>query len=120
MVNHRSFRMGEEIKRELSRLIHEEMKDPRLKGLISITHVDVTNDLGYARIYVSIMAEPADQSMTLQVLQKASGFLRSELAKTLATYQTPELIFKLDASIEYGARINRILEDINQQKGENK
>ncbi len=50
------------------------MKDPRLKGLISITHVDVTNDLGYARIYVSIMAEPADQSMTLQVLQKASGF----------------------------------------------
>lgn len=118
MANLRSCRIGEEIKKEMSRLIHEDMKDPRIKGLISITHVEVTNDLSYARVYVSIMATPEEQVTTLRVLKNASGYFRSELAKVLSTYITPEIVFKHDESLEYGARINRILEGINQEKGE--
>jgi ribosome-binding factor A len=118
MPNLRSCRIGEEIKRDLARLIHEDMKDPRIKGLISITHVEVTNDLRYARVYVSIMAPPEEQATTLRVLKNASGYFRSELAKTLSTHLTPELVFKHDVSLEYGARINRILAGINKEKGE--
>lgn len=118
MANLRNSRVGEEIKRELSRMILEEMKDPRVKGLISITHVEVTNDLRYARVYVSIMAAPEEQKTTLHVLEKAGGYFRSELAKVLATRITPELIFKQDVSLEYGAKINNILAGINKNKGE--
>lgn len=118
MANLRNSRIGEEIKRELSRMILKEMKDPRVKGLISITHVEVTNDLRYARVYVSIMASPEEQETTLRVLEKASGYFRSELAKILATRVTPELIFKHDVSLEYGAKIEKILAGINKEKGE--
>lgn len=118
MSSLRSCRVGEEIKRELARMMHEEMKDPRVKGLISITHVDVTNDLRYARVYVSIMANPDEQATTLRVLENASGYFRSELAKILSTRITPELIFKRDESLEYGARINQILAGFNQEEGE--
>ena len=118
MTKLRSNRMAGEIKREMSRLIREDMKDPRIKGLISVTHVDVTNDLSYARVYVSIMATPQEQEITLQVLKKASGYFLSELAKVLTTYNTPETVFKHDETLEYGAKINRILAEINREKGE--
>ena len=118
MSNLRNSRIGEEIKRELSRMIREEMKDPRVRGLISITHVDVTNDLRYAKVFVSIMANPEEQATNMQVLEKARGYFRSELAKILTTRITPELIFKQDVSLEYGAKIEQIIEGINKDKGE--
>jgi len=118
MSNLRNSRIGEEIKRELSRMIREEMKDPRVRGIISITHVDVTNDLRYAKVYVSIMANQEEQTTNMQVLEKARGYFRSELAKTLTTRITPELIFNQDVSLEYGAKIEHILEDIKKDKGE--
>jgi ribosome-binding factor A len=118
MPNHRISKVGEEIKRELSKMILEEMKDPRVKGLISITYVEVTNDLRYAKVYISIMANAEERAVTLQALEKASGYLRSELAKKIKIRYTPELIFKVDDSIEYGAKINKILAAINQKEGE--
>jgi len=118
MANLRDSRVGEEIKRELSLMIQAKMKDPRIKGLISITNVEVTKDIRYAKVYVSIMATPEEQKITLQVLEKASGFFRSELAKILTTRLTPELIFKHDTSLEYGAKIDDILAGINKEKGE--
>lgn len=118
MPNHRSNRVGEEIKKELSLMIRDEMKDPRIKGLISITHVEVTNDLRYAKVYISIMATPEEKTLTLQTLEKAAGYLRSELAKRLQIRFTPELLFKFDDSIEYGAKINEILSGINKKEGE--
>jgi len=110
--------VGEEIKRELARMIHEELKDPRIKGLISITDVEVTNDLRYARVYVSIMANPEEQAITLQVLENAGGYFRSELAKILSTRLTPELVFQHDQSLAYGARINQILAGFKKENGE--
>lgn len=108
MSSNRAARISEEIKRELALLIREEIKDPRVKGLLSITHTDVTNDLRYAKVFVSVLSEQ-DRSSVLQGLEKAGGYLRSELAKRLRLRYTPELIFKLDDSIAYGSKINEII-----------
>jgi len=117
MSTHRMIRVAEEIKRELSQMIREELKDPRVKGLISITHVDVTNDFKIAKIYVSQLTKDPEQAQaTLQGLEKASGYLRSELAGRLQLRFTPELIFKMDQSIEYGAKINNILSSLEREE----
>ncbi|MDX9871357.1 MAG: 30S ribosome-binding factor RbfA [Clostridia bacterium] len=108
MTSHRTARISEEIKRELALMIQEEIKDPRVKGLLSITHADVTNDLRYAKVFVSVLSEE-DRASVLQGLEKAQGYLRSELAKRLRLRYTPELLFKLDDSIAYGSKINKII-----------
>jgi len=113
MSHHRTARISEEIKRELSQMIREELKDPRVKGLISITQVETTNDLRYAKVYVSILSDPEESKLSLRGLEKAGGYLRSELAKRLQLRYTPELLFKMDSSLEYGSKINRILSGIN-------
>lgn len=118
MSAHRLARIAEEVKRELSQMIREEMKDPRVKGLISITHVEVTSDLRYAKVYVSMFGNEEECENAFKGLEKASGYLRSELAKRLQIRFTPELIFKPDKSIAYGSRINRIIAEMNSGKGE--
>jgi ribosome-binding factor A len=119
MSSHRSARVAEEIKRELSQMIREELKDPRVKGLISVTHVDVTNDLRYAKVFISSLGDTQENRELLKGLEKAGGYLRSELAKRLQLRFTPELIFRQDSSIEYGSKISRILSDIqNTEEGE--
>lgn len=112
MTNFRTTRIAEEIKRELSQMIRDEIKDPRVKGLISVTHIDVTNDLKYAKVFVSMFADKDGAKKSLKGLISASGYLRSELAKRLNLRYTPELLFKQDSSIEYGAKINKILHDV--------
>ena len=118
MSGHRCERISEEIKRELSQMIRDDLKDPRVKGLISITAVEVTNDLRYARVYVSALADAEQSKSVLQGLEKAGGYLRTELAKRLQIRYTPELIFKHDQSIEYGSKINKIIAGFNLEKGE--
>ena len=121
MSAHRMVRVAEEIKRELSQMIREELKDPRVKGLISITHVDVTNDFKIAKIYVSqLTKDPEQAKATLLGLEKAGGYLRSELAGRLRLRFTPELVFKMDQSIEYGAKINTILSSLGKKESEPK
>lgn len=119
MSSHRSARVAEEIKRELSQMIREELKDPRVKGLISVTHVDVTNDLRYAKVFISSLGDTQENRELLKCLDKAGGYLRSELAKRLQLRFTPELIFRQDSSIEYGSKISRLLSEIqNTEEGE--
>jgi len=109
MPVHRKDKVGEEIKRELSVIIRDELKDPRVKGLISVTHVEVSRDIRYATVYVSCMGDEQTQKDTLNGLKKAAGFLRSSLASRLNVRYTPELSFKFDESIQTGARINQLL-----------
>lgn len=109
MGNHRVTRISEEIKRELAQMIRDDIKDPRVKGLISITRVDVTNDLRYAKVFISTMSKEEDTKPTMKGLKSASGYLRSELAKRLQLRYTPELLFVFDESIQYGAKINKII-----------
>lgn len=111
MSGHRKDKLGEEIKRELAQLIHDELKDPRVRGVVSITDVEVSRDLRHANVFVSALGDENALEGVLVGLKKASGFLRSSLAGRLSVRYTPELSFKGDQSIETGARINRILSE---------
>lgn len=110
-------RINEQYKKELSQIINYELKNPNATGMISVTKVKVTNDLKFAKVSVSIL-NAKDVKQTLVALKKSAGFIRSELAKKVNLRNTPEIIFELDDSLEYGARIDSILKEIMPKKEE--
>ncbi|MBY9081930.1 30S ribosome-binding factor RbfA [Paenibacillus sp. HN-1] len=107
----RAGRVGEQIKKELSRLIQGELKDPRV-GFVTVTGVDVTNDLSQAKVYLSVFGDDEQKNASLKAIEKANGFLRTELGKAIRLRHTPELIFKFDESVAYGSRIEKLLGEI--------
>ena len=115
--NPRLGRIDEEYRKELSQIIGYELKNPNVTGLISGTKVKVTSDLKFAKVYVSIL-NSKNVKDTLAALKKSSGYIRTELAKRVNLRNTPELIFELDDSIEYGAKIDSILKEIMPKKDE--
>ena len=104
-------RVNEELMKALSQIITYELKNPDVTGMISVTKVKVTTDLKYAKVYVSIL-NSKNIKETMDGLKKSSGFIRSELAKRINLRNTPELIFEIDDSMEYGAKIDSILKEI--------
>ena len=108
-------RINEQYKKELSRIINYELKNPNATGMISVTKVKVTNDLKFAKVDVSIL-NAKDTKQTLAALKKSAGFIRSELARKVNLRNAPEIIFELDDSMEYGARIDSILKEIMPKK----
>ena len=100
------------IQRELSDIIQMEVKDPAI-GFCTITGVEVTNDLSIAKVYVSFLNNPQKR---MEALQHSKGFIRTLLAKRLTVRKCPELQFVIDTSIEYGNKIESIIEELNQQK----
>ncbi|GAA5000733.1 ribosome-binding factor A [Acinetobacter puyangensis] len=109
MASQRLKRMADSVQRELSELIRLELKDPRLGGLVTISGVKVSPDLGYAEVYVTVMGRELDDDQTeqahketLDVLNKASGFLRQELSRRIKTRITPRLRFHYDKTNAYG------------------
>lgn len=115
MAKFRVGRVGEEIKKELSMILQTELKDPRI-GFITITGVDVTNDLSQAKVYLSVLGSDEEKEETLRALDRASGFLRSELGRRIRLRHTPELLFKFDESIDYGSRIETLLRNLNKNE----
>mgnify|MGYP005756360341 CR=1 FL=1 len=113
--NPRLGRIDEEYRKELSQIIGYELKNPNVTGLISVTKVKVTNDLKFAKVYVSIL-NSKNVKDTLAGLKKSSGYIRTELARRINLRNTPELIFELDDSMEYGAKIDSILKEIMPKK----
>ena len=117
MPSNRIGRINEEIQRELSELLRE-VKDPRVKKtMVSVTRVDTTADLRYAKVYISIY----DKDLSKEVfrgLKAAGGWLRHELAERLSLRHTPELVWTEDHSITYGARILDILATLDIPKDE--
>lgn len=112
MKNVKTARVDAEIQRELAVLLNYSVKDPRLDGaMISVTRVKTTQDLKYAKAYVSVLG--GDKKAVLQTLTATAGFLRSSLAAKLRIRTVPELRFELDDSFEYGQKIDRILKDLN-------
>lgn len=103
MANNRIGRINEEIQRELSSLIRS-VKDPRVTGMVSVTAVETTPDLRYAKIYISVL-DKSDCAQVLKGLKSASGWLRRELGRALQLRYTPELVFERDDSIDKGAHI---------------
>jgi len=117
MAKNRTGRVGEEIKKELSVMIQRELKDPRI-GFVTVTGVEVTSDLSQAKVYLSVFGDEEQKKDTLKALDKATGFLRTEIGKRIRLRHTPELIFKIDESIAYGSRIEKLLDEISEE-GEN-
>ena len=108
-------RIDEQYKKELSQILGYELKNPNVTGMISVTKVAVTPDLKFAKVFVSIL-NSKNIKETINGLKNSSGFIRSELAKRVNLRNTPELIFELDDSVEYGAKIDSILKEILPKK----
>ena len=113
--NNRQGRIDEEFRKELSQLISFELKEPSVTGMVSVTKVKVTPDLKYAKVSVSIL-NSKNIKATLAGLKQSAGYIRTELAKRVNLRNTPELIFELDDSMEYGAKIDSILKEIMPKK----
>ncbi|HHX24492.1 MAG: 30S ribosome-binding factor RbfA [Tepidanaerobacteraceae bacterium] len=115
----RSERVAEEIKKNVSYIINNNLKDPRINGLISVTGVTVTRDLRNAKIFLSLYGDKTKQNDVFEAIKNAKGFIRRELASMVRMRYIPELSFKLDDSIEYGIQINKLLDKVKNQQREN-
>ena len=108
-LHHRKDRIQEEIKKEIADILHREVKDPRI-GFISITDVEISDDLSYVKVFYSSLNE--DKLDEIQEgLDKATGYIRSEIGKRIRLRLVPELSFRYDASLKRGAHIDRLLEE---------
>jgi ribosome-binding factor A len=118
MAKHRSNRLAETLKHEISQLIREELKDPRI-GFVTVTSVEVADDLSSAKVYVSVLGDANAAKDSLDALKGAAGFVRSEIGKRVRLRHTPEILFKYDTSIEHGAHIAKLLRGVmNEQTNE--
>jgi ribosome-binding factor A len=117
MGKRRQERMSVEIKRVLSGIIQEHVKDPRIDFTsVSVTRVDIPQDISHARVYVSVLGSEEKQAETIKVLQKARGFIRTELARVIQVRHAPDLDFRLDKSIEHGIHIAALLEGLPETR----
>ena len=106
------------LKREISNIVHDELKDSRL-GFVTIMRVDLTSDLRYARIYFSVLGNEKEQKTTQEALESAKPFIRYLIAQRIKLRFVPEITFKLDRSVEYSIKIQEQLEKL-KQKNEHK
>ncbi len=111
----RAEKVQEFIKQEISSIILSDLKDPRI-GFVTVTQVEVTGDLRHAKIYVSLMGSDEQKADTWQGLQKALGYMRTEIGKRIRLRFTPELSLHLDESLDYSARIQELLIKIKQEE----
>jgi ribosome-binding factor A len=108
----RSQRVSDLLRKEIADIIMYKLKDPRI-GFITVTGVDVTDDIKIARIYVSILKDE-ERKTTIEILNSAKSFIRSELSKRLRMKFIPSIEFRLDTSIEYGDKIDRLLKEAGE------
>ena len=106
-------RINEDLRKELSSILAYDLKNPNITGMLSVTKVKITPDFKYAKVYVSIL-NSKDIDKTMQGLKESAGFIRSKIAKSINLRITPELVFEIDDSLEYGARIDNILKDLKK------
>lgn len=112
-MSHRIERINSLMRQVISELLLREMKDPRLSAMVSVTEVQTSPDLKYARVFVSHIGTAEEKQETLRILGAASGFLRSELSKRLKMRRVPELAFQWDDSIEHGDHIMRLIDQVS-------
>jgi ribosome-binding factor A len=109
----RSQRVRDLLREEIADIVIHKLKDPRI-GFVTITGVDITDDLKNAIAYLSVLKEE-EKSLTLEILNTAKSFIRSELSKRVRLKTMPSLEFRLDTSIEYGSRIDKLLDEIRRK-----
>lgn len=109
-------RISEEVRREVDRIIREELSDPRISGTFSITRADVTRDLRHAKIYVSVLEDDLRDGL-MAALKSASGYIRRALGKGILIRYSPELSFVSDQNIAYGVHIAQVLSEAQKNEG---
>jgi ribosome-binding factor A len=114
--NRRADRVAEAIRVEAATFLNEGAKDPRLVGLVTVTAVDVSQDLRQAKIFVSVLGTDTERAATFEALTSLAGHLRSRLARSLQLRLVPEIAFKLDESVARAARIESLLAQVREKK----
>jgi ribosome-binding factor A len=116
-VAHRIERINHLIRKELSDLLCRYVKDPRLGNFITVTDVEVSNDLHYAKVFISFLGSEEERKEALKTLQSASGYFHAELAQRMKMRRIPQIIFHWDDSIERGSRILDLIDRIDRESG---
>ena len=101
------------LRQEISRVLANELKDPRLASLVSVTHVDTAPDLGSARVFVSVLGDQGEKRSTLKALRSASGFIRNRVRKRVSLRKVPNVEFRIDETIEQGADVLKLIDDVD-------
>jgi len=115
MAGVRKERLEELLRREISDIILREVKGPRI-GFVTVTDAEVTNDLSYAKVFVSVLGTQEQQEASLKGLNSATRFIRGEFGHRIKLRQVPEISFRFDTSIQHGARIQELLEQVKQEE----
>lgn len=118
MAQYRKNRLSHDMKKEISEIIQNEIKDPRV-GFVSVTAVHTTGDLSVAKVYISHLGSSENLEASMEALKNAAGFIRSQLAKRFQTRTVPELIFLVDDSIQHGMKISQILHEYKAEIPDN-
>lgn len=109
----KNIRVNAEVQHELSNIIRNEIKDPRISTMTSVVAVDVTPDLKFAKAYISVLGSKEEQESTIKGLKNAEGYIRRQLAASVNLRNTPQITFVLDQSIEYGVNMSRLIDEVN-------
>ncbi len=120
MNNKRINRISEEVKKVVSQLLYNGLKDPRIKEMTSITRVEVTKDLSYAKIYVSVLGDESEKKETIEGLNSAKGYIRKEIGSNIDLRHSPEPVFYLDESIEQAIYMSKLIDSVNKKDDSSK
>ena len=112
----KNIRINSEVQREMSQIIREEIKDPRVHPMTSVMAVEVTPDLKFAKIFVSVLGSEEEKEKTMEGLKKSASFARGQLARRMNLRNTPELTFIVDNSIEYGVTMSKRIDEVNHRE----
>jgi ribosome-binding factor A len=113
----RRARLREQFRKEVSAILQREMRDPRI-GFVSVTDVELSMDMRHAKVFISILGDAEAKAKTMATLGNAQGFVRKELGRRIRLRYIPEILFKLDESIERGVRVQRLLREVAEVEGE--
>jgi len=108
-------RVQEALRQEISRIVHKELKDPRL-GFLTITRVELSKDLRYAKVFFSVLGEPKDKRLALKGLNSAKGYIKGLISDRIKLRFTPEIDFRIDDSLEHTQKIYDILDKLKKEK----
>jgi len=114
----KNVRVNNEVMHELSNIIRNEIKDPRISPLTSVVAVEVTPDLKYCKAYISVLGDEKAGKDTIEGLKSAEGFVRKKLASTVNLRNTPNISFILDQSIEYGINMSKLIDEVNSNRSD--
>ena len=101
------------MRREVAEILQQKLRDPRVSAMVSVTDVEVTHDLSFARVFVSIMGSPTEREATMEALAHAAGFVRHELSPRLGLREVPDVRFVHDTSLDRGARVEELLKRLH-------